>query len=274
MKTAHNLKAHNYIITTYVHTRVRIGYPVNTYQTMVVPFICTFLWVCPCARTWERERERFMLPSKHCFLIVHKFHGFLEVPLWKEDATKFLIVLATNIHYEEFLTYGLSSIETYLWNIHINCSLLKVAQKNSKWHEVYTCLKKPLEAFHGKHSNGLDLNHIMFHQYQIKLLLEEQLKRVKKICCFKKIEDLLVSLWYSTFNLIGIIETKDTLNMWDHINLVSKSSSASVEIKSLICFTHLILLYIFLGVRKIKLENISCDYGRTVAKLENDGKNN
>lgn len=35
----------------------------------------------------------------------------------------------------------------------------------------------PLEAFHGKHSGGVDQNHIWFHQCQIALLEAEQVQR-------------------------------------------------------------------------------------------------
>lgn len=41
----------------------------------------------------------------------------------------------------------------------------------------------PLVAFHGRHSNELDLNHTAFHQYQIILLQVEQLQKVN-FCWF------------------------------------------------------------------------------------------
>jgi hypothetical protein len=58
----------------------------------------------------------------------------------------------------------------------------------------------PLEAVHGRHSSGVDLNHIKFHLHQIVLLEEEQLQR-EKLCWFHKMKVLMKNLKPSDITL-------------------------------------------------------------------------
>jgi len=47
----------------------------------------------------------------------------------------------------------------------------------------------PLEAFHVRHSRGVDLNHIKFRLHQIVLLEEEQVQR-GNFCWFHKMKEI------------------------------------------------------------------------------------
>ncbi len=47
----------------------------------------------------------------------------------------------------------------------------------------------PLEAFHGRHTSGVDLNHIKFRLHQIVLLEEEQVQR-DNFCWFHKMKEI------------------------------------------------------------------------------------
>jgi hypothetical protein len=47
----------------------------------------------------------------------------------------------------------------------------------------------PLEAFHGRHSRGVDLNHIKFLYIKIVMLEEEQVQR-DNFCWFHKMKEI------------------------------------------------------------------------------------
>lgn len=62
----------------------------------------------------KRTKFSCALPSEICFLVDKKFLGPLEIPFRDENMGEFVIMLATDILYEEFLVYGSSSVESYL----------------------------------------------------------------------------------------------------------------------------------------------------------------
>lgn len=127
-----------------------------------------------------------ILPSEHVFLIFKKFSCSLEIPIRKENTTELLIVHPTDILNEEFLSDRNPTIKTYLYtsiwvlkdaSVYVNVCVCVCVCGREREREILL-----LEAFHRKHNNGADLNHTMFHLYQIELLREER-QMLENIYC-------------------------------------------------------------------------------------------
>jgi len=92
----------------------------------------------------------------------------------------------------------------------------------------------PLEAFHGRHSRGVDLNHIKFLYIKIVMLEEEQVQR-DNFCWFHKMKEIrqkydqsdIIKYIYiytsSNYLQLTLCIKREPLDWWFPINILCKN---------------------------------------------------